>query len=169
MAKIRKVEIQNFRGIQSLAWYPSEGINCLIGPGDSGKSTVLDAIDLCLGARRNAQFGDADFFGLDVGKPLSITVTIGALDDALMSIENYGLFLRSFDKERQVIEDEPERDGEPVLTLSLRVEEDLEPVWSLFSERAEAAGTHKALAWKDRLRVAARRIGTQTGSALSPL
>lgn len=167
MAKIRKVEIQNFRGIQSLVWYPSEGINCLIGPGDSGKSTVLDAIDLCLGARRTAQFGDADFFGLDVGKPINITVTIGALDDALMSIENYGLFLRSFDKEWQVIEDEPEKDGEPVLTLSLRVEEDLEPVWSLFSERAEAAETHKALAWKDRLRVAPSRLGTQAGFNLS--
>ena len=66
MARIRKIEIANFRGIQSLAWQPAPGINCLIGPGDSGKSTVLDAIDFCLGATRNIQFSDADFFNLDV-------------------------------------------------------------------------------------------------------
>jgi hypothetical protein len=58
-------------------------INCLIGPGDSGKSTVLDAIDLCLGARRNVQFSDADFFGLDITNPISITLTLGDLDDAM--------------------------------------------------------------------------------------
>lgn len=66
MARIRKIEITNFRGIQQLTWCPAPGINCLIGPGDSGKSTVLDAIDLCLGARRNVQFSDADFCGLDI-------------------------------------------------------------------------------------------------------
>jgi len=57
MARIRKVEIRNFRSIRALDWLPSPGINCLIGPGDSGKSTILDAIDLCLGARRSVPIG----------------------------------------------------------------------------------------------------------------
>ena len=52
----------------------------LIGPGDSGKSTVLDAIDLCLGARRSVQFTDADFHGRAVRQSIRITITIGALD-----------------------------------------------------------------------------------------
>ncbi|MDQ7976109.1 ATP-binding protein [Paraburkholderia sp. SARCC-3016] len=59
MTRIRKIEILNFRGIQRMDWCPAPGINCLIGPGDSGKSTVLDAVDLCLGARRNVQFSAA--------------------------------------------------------------------------------------------------------------
>lgn len=50
MARVRAVEIGNFRGIEELIWYPAAGITCLIGPGDSGKSSILDAIDLCLGA-----------------------------------------------------------------------------------------------------------------------
>lgn len=33
-----------------------------MGPGDSGKTTILDAIDLCLGARRNVSFSDTDFW-----------------------------------------------------------------------------------------------------------
>ena len=64
--KIRRIEISNFRSIQYLDWIPSGGINCLIGPGDSGKSTILDAIDLCLGARRSVRLTDADFYDLNV-------------------------------------------------------------------------------------------------------
>lgn len=45
MTRIRKIEIANFRGTQSLAWCPTPGINCLIGLGDGGKSPVLDAIE----------------------------------------------------------------------------------------------------------------------------
>jgi recombinational DNA repair ATPase RecF len=52
MARIRKIEIQNLRGIKELVWLPLAGINCLIGPGDSGKSSILDAIDYCVGAAR---------------------------------------------------------------------------------------------------------------------
>jgi putative ATP-dependent endonuclease of OLD family len=41
-----------------------------MGPGDVSKSSILDAIDLCLGARRNVQFTDADFYNLNVEKPI---------------------------------------------------------------------------------------------------
>lgn len=75
MVRVCKVEIRNFRSIRLLTWQPSPGLNCLIGPGDSGKTTILDAIDLCLGARRNVSFSDTDFFGLDVSQPISITLT----------------------------------------------------------------------------------------------
>ncbi len=56
MPLIRQVRIERFRGIQSLVWAPGPGINGLIGPGDSGKSTILDAIDLLLSARRTSTF-----------------------------------------------------------------------------------------------------------------
>ena len=100
MARIRRLEIRNFRGIRALDWAPSAGVNCLIGPGDSGKSTILDAIDLCLGARQGVQFSDADFHGLDVGQPVEIAVTLGALPDALLSIEAYGGILVSVRRTR---------------------------------------------------------------------
>jgi DNA repair ATPase RecN len=59
MARIRKIEVSNFRCIKNLTWLPSSWLNCLVGLGDSGKSTLIDAIDLCLGARRSVQFGPA--------------------------------------------------------------------------------------------------------------
>ena len=159
MPRLRKVEIAHFRGIGRLEWSPSPGINCLIGPGDSGKSTILDAIDLCLGARRNIQFTDVDFHKLDVETPITITVTLGELDDPLKSLDVYGMYLRGFHADTKTIEDEPEKDAEPVLTLRLTVTGDLEPAWTLVSERAEGQGLNRDLSWGDRLRLAPTRIG----------
>ena len=70
MTQIRKLEVRNFRSIRTLTWIPASGINCLVGPGDSGKSTILEAIDLCMGARRTIQFTDADFTDLVVDAPI---------------------------------------------------------------------------------------------------
>ena len=100
MALVRVPEIENFRAVKSLRWLPGPGMNCLIWPGDSGKSTILDAIDLCRGARRSLSFTDADFHALDFGRSIRIAVTLGALDDALMNIDTYGDFHVGFDAAR---------------------------------------------------------------------
>jgi len=159
VARIRAIEIKNFRGIKELTWFPSAGINCLVGPGDSGKSSILDAVDFCLGARRNIQFTDADFHQMDVEAPISITLTLGELDDDLKNIDAYGMFVRGFKAETQEIEDEPENDAETVLTLNLQVASDLEPSWTLVSERAAAQGLTRNLSWGDRVRLAPTRLG----------
>ena len=113
MARIRKIIIENFRGIKELTWLPAPGINCLIGPGDSGKSTILDAIDFCLGARRNLQFNDADFHQLDVEEPIRIAVTLGELDDSLKSFDAYGMYVMGFDPKTGTAEDEPANEPRP--------------------------------------------------------
>ncbi|WP_409027486.1 AAA family ATPase [Janthinobacterium sp. SUN098] len=167
MTRVRHLEIQNFRSIQTLNWAPSNGVNCLIGPGDSGKSTILDAIDLCLGARRSAPFGDTDFFGLDVTRTIVIKVTLGALPDALKNIDTYGDFLRGFNFTTGLIEDEPRALLETVLTLKLEVNGDLEPSWTLHSDRAARQQLERSLAWKDRSLLTPARIGTYANTNLS--
>lgn len=167
MARIRRLQIQNFRSIQNLDWTPSPGFNCLIGPGDSGKSSILDAIDLCLGARRNAPFGDTDFYQLDVAQPILITVTLGGLPDDLINLDSYGDFLRGFDHMNRTLEDEPRFGIETVLTLQLKVESDLEPSWRLYSDRASQQGIERNLAWKDRARISPARIGSYANTNLS--
>lgn len=159
MARVRAVEIKNFRGIKELTWHPTAGINCLIGPGDSGKSSILDAIDFCLGARRSIQFTDADFHLLDVETPITIAVTLGELDDHLKNIETYGMYVRGFNAATGTIEDEPEKDAETVLTVKLTIASDLEPTWTLVSKRADAQGLTRTLNWGDRIRLAPTRIG----------
>lgn len=159
MACIRLVEIRNFRGIRSLTWAPRPGLNSLVGPGDSGKSTILDAVDLCLGARRSVQFSDADFYGGDIGHPINVSITLGDLPAGMRSMEAYGQFVRGWEPVLGMVEDEPGADLESVLTVTLVVEADLEPVWSLHSDRAAASGTVRNLNWTDRVAVAPLRIG----------
>ncbi|MFI7864421.1 ATP-dependent nuclease [Ectopseudomonas khazarica] len=167
MIRIRKLEIQHFRAIQRLEWAPCNGINCLIGPGDSGKSSILDAIDLCLGARRSASFSDTDFYALDVNTPIAISITLGSLPDEMVNLDAYGDFLRGIDLHTGVVEDEPRAGLETVLTLKLQVASDLEPTWTLYSDRAAAVGTERSLAWKDRSRIAPARIGSFASMNLS--
>lgn len=167
MARIRKIEIRNFRSIQSLDWYPAEGVNCLIGPGDSGKSTVLDAIDMCLGARRNLSISDTDFYGLEVDETISISLTLGDLADSLRNIETYGDYLRAYEPSSGSVVDEPCKGWETVLTLNMTISADLEPVWSLISHRAHQAEMTRMLAWKDRLALAPARLGNHPNSNLS--
>lgn len=167
MARIRRLEIRNFRSIKTLDWAPSAGINCLIGPGDSGKSTILDAVDLCLGARRNVGIADTDFYGLVVTEPIVVAVTLGGLSDELLSLEVYGEFLRGYDAATGQIEPEPRADIETALTVRLEVGADLEPSWLLYSERAQEQGLERGLAWKHRVALAPARIGNYASTHLS--
>lgn len=167
MTRIRHIDIRNFRSIQSLVWTPSNGVNCLIGPGDSGKSTILDAIDLCIGARRSTVFNDTDFFNLDVTRAITITVTLGALPDSLKNLDTYGEFLRGFNPATGGLEDEPRIGLETVLTLRLEVNGDLDPRWMLYSDRAAQQQLERSLAWKDRSLLAPARIGAYAHMNLS--
>lgn len=167
MSQIRHIHIKNFRAIKELVWFPNPGLNCLIGPGDSGKSTILDAIDLALGARRSYPFTDADFYHLDTTDPIEIYVTLGDLDAQLKSIEAYGQFLRGFAPLLGEISDEPQAGQEIVLTMKLTVGRDLDPDWQLHSERAQEEGTERRLQWKHRELVTPASLGTASSQHLA--
>lgn len=167
MAQIRHIHIRNFRAIKDLEWLPKPGLNCLIGPGDSGKSTILDAIDLTLGARHSYPFTDADFFELNTDDPIEIFITLGALNSELMNMEAYGMFLRSFNPLTGMITDEPQSGEEIVLTLKLTVGADLDPDWSLYSERAQAENIERRLPWKHRELITPARLGVTSNHHLA--
>lgn len=150
MPRIRIIEIEHFRGIKHMRWFPRAGLNCLIGPGDSCKSTVLEAIALCIGQRRASPLTDSDFFNLEVSQPIRITITLGELPESLLDIEAYGLYLHGFIIGANELVEEPVDGSEPVLTIRVKVEQDLQPEWELVSERANIAGASRDFAWKDR-------------------
>jgi predicted ATPase len=167
LSQVRHIHIKNFRAIKELKWLPKPGLNCLIGPGDSGKSTILDAIDLALGARRSYPFTDADFFELNTATPIEILITLGALNDQLKNIEVYGMFLRSFNPASGRITDEPQANEEIVLSLKLTVGADLDADWLLYSERSQSEGTERRLPWKHRELVTPARLGVASNQHLA--
>lgn len=81
--KLVEITIENFRGIRSLH-LPLDGLTVLIGENNTGKSTVLEAIQQVLtrgfGVRRGGQFTEYDFHLKDAtatpqtAEPISITL-----------------------------------------------------------------------------------------------
>ncbi|KAF1699907.1 ATP-dependent nuclease [Pseudoxanthomonas kaohsiungensis] len=170
--QIRHLSVRNFRGITSLEWVPSHSFCCLIGPGDSGKSTILDAIEASLSSRWFS-FSEVDFIGCDTSKSICVEATVGELSKALKSDERFGLFVRGWTS-AGTLRDEPEADDEPVLTVRLTVEASMEPVWELICDRTSDTRT---LSNRDRalfglIRLAgedARHLGWGQGSVLARL
>ncbi len=58
---IRKVVLQNFKRFRSSAIEFRPGLNILVGDNESGKSTLLEAINLCLTKRVNSRFFESEF------------------------------------------------------------------------------------------------------------
>jgi putative ATP-dependent endonuclease of OLD family len=103
---IRHVKIENFRGVKKLDWHVTGRMVCLIGPSDSTKTTVLDAIELALLPRSNIQFTDADFYNGDITATINIEVTAAELPtELLVEPEKFGLHLRGY-KAGAIIEDD---------------------------------------------------------------
>ncbi len=59
---IRRLSIARFRGIGALTWWPSPGVNVVLGGGDVGETTIADAIGLLLSPVNSSNFADADYF-----------------------------------------------------------------------------------------------------------
>lgn len=58
---IYKLTIQRYRGIKHLSWRPARGVNLILGGGDVGKTTILDAINLLLSPTNSASVLDSDY------------------------------------------------------------------------------------------------------------
>jgi len=135
MAKIHSISIKNFRAIKNFEQtFPSDFI-CLIGRGDSGKSSILEAISCVLSPNWNIAFHDNDFFNCNTGEPIEIEVTIREVPPSLMTDKKFGLYQRGLDISTGEVKDELEEEHESVLTIRLVVEKDLEPKWFVINER----------------------------------
>lgn len=138
--KIRHIRIEWFRGIRLLDWQPDGETICLLGPGDSTKSTIIDAIDLTLSPRRDYTFDDSDFFDGNTDFPILIMVTVGELPSSLLADNKFGLEIRGWNQSAG-LKDEPSNRDESVLSIRLKVDSSLEPEWIVINDR-NSEGRH---------------------------
>jgi len=61
-AQLRRLEITKFRGLKHVVWHPAPGVNLILGGGDVGKTTLLEAIALLLHPTSNLALNDADYW-----------------------------------------------------------------------------------------------------------
>jgi putative ATP-dependent endonuclease of OLD family len=163
--KIRKLIIKNFRGIKDLDWsLPAGNIFCLIGKGDSSKSTILDGIRYAFHPQWNLLLTDSDFYQCTTDKPIVIEVTIGELIDEFCSLNKYGQYLRGWDTTNLILSDEPDDHLEKILTVRLTIEKDLEPKWRAVCDRNPDGVEFRAA---DRIKVSVGIIGAYSERQLS--
>jgi len=161
--KLRRLTINNFRGIKHLDWKISNDMICLIGAGDSTKTTILDAIEILLSPRWYIPFNDLDFYQSDPENPIEIRAIITNLPNKLIQEDKFGLFLCFWNS--QDFEHEEEKDGDELgLVIKLRVDESLEPQWSVLSIQTD---NEKNISSSDRELLGVSQIGAYVDRDLS--
>lgn len=130
--KIRYLEIENLRGIKKLSSKIPSDFICLIGPGDSCKSTILSAIEYALSPKWALNFDDSDFYNQDTSNPIRISVTLSDWD---LNDEQVKKFLTEsrFGQYQCGLSDngpipEPQNDI-TAINVVLTVDDTLEPKW----------------------------------------
>ncbi len=155
--RIRHLSIRNFRGIREMDWsLPDKNVLCLIGRGDSTKSTILEALRRVFYPQWNLDFDDADFHQCNPSNAIRIQVVLGNIPDEFRDLESYGHWLCGWNSETLQREDDPGDGLEDALRIRLSVGKDLEPSWSVIKNDDDEGIAFRA---NDRGKAAVTLIG----------
>ncbi|MFF5384209.1 ATP-dependent nuclease [Pedobacter suwonensis] len=140
MPKIHTLKICNFRGIKNFEQcFADEDFICILGRGDSGKTTILEAISIVLSPNWNLVFTDADFYDGDIEHVILIEASLSEPPEDLLRDHKFGNYLRGVDPENGIISDEIQDEHVDAITIRLTVTRDLEPLWEVICDRHDPA------------------------------
>lgn len=155
MAHLYSLSIHHYRGIKDLKIiFGHRKFVAIIGRGDSGKTTILKAISAVLSPNWGLNFNDLDFYECKTEEPILIEAVLKEVPDELIKQDKFGLcmgFLKddfiTYDIE-SIPEDE-QNQFEKILTIRLKVTENLEPKWTvvhgpLLDQEVEINGNDRA-------------------------
>ena len=163
--RISHIEIRNFRGIKALSWHVKGDFNCIIGAGDTCKTTILTALDYALSPRTALSLDDSDFFDQDVDQDIVIQVTLAGWDETQPEIRKF-FQEKAFAQYKCGLDNtgplpEPLSDDKIAVSVSLRVDKSLEPKWFVVKGRDEGEGVErKPLYARDRAALGLSRLDT---------
>ena len=164
--RLLSLEIHNFRGIKdaNINFNTDNRLLCLIGAGDSTKSTILLSIKYLFYSSWNLPICDNDFYLSKTENDIVIQGTICEIPKSLTTDNKFGLLLRKpyieYDRKTN---DEPEDDKAICLTIQLTVNSSLEPRWNIICNRCEP----KPISGADRSKLATGFVGDNCGKDLS--
>lgn len=155
--RLRHLTIRNYRGIRELDWtLPDRSLVCLIGRGDSTKSTILEAIRCLFYPQWNLSFVDSDFFLGNTDSSINIEGIVGNLPDTFRDLAKFGYYLCGWDGRNFSRAPEPGEELEDALCVRLSVSNDLEPIWQVIKvEENDGVAFRQA----DRAKIGARLLG----------
>jgi putative ATP-dependent endonuclease of OLD family len=131
---IRRLIILRFRGIEKLVWLPDPGVNAILGGGDVGKSTILDAIALLLSANNPSNISDIDFWRRDTQPGFEIEAVMTLPEASGINRQSKQAWPWHWDGNAPSV---PNMDGEPgdvtdpIYIVKVRVNADFEFAYEL--------------------------------------
>lgn len=137
-AVIHQLKIERFRGIKCLKWNPSPDMNVILGGGDVGKTTLLDAIALLLSPSNTFVLSEADYWLRNYDAEFVIQAAISLPASSEISDQQKFAWPWEWNGEDAVPpivpnseEDDIPTPDQPVYRLQVRGSPDLEINWEI--------------------------------------
>lgn len=132
--KIHRLTIERYRGLESLTWHPSGGVNVILGGGDAGKTTILDAIALLLSPTGTTGLSDTDYRLRQIGDEFVIEAVMSLLIDGAISRQSKPAWPWEWNGTEPIVPSadvERATHNQPVYRLRVRGTADLEAVYEI--------------------------------------
>jgi putative ATP-dependent endonuclease of OLD family len=144
---IYQLSIERFRSIKEFSWCPGKGVNLILGGGDVGKTSILDAIALLLSPVNSSNVLDTDYLGRDVEAGFSIEAVVTLPPESGINSQSKQSWPWQWNgKEAVVPNSEGTVDtGEEVYRIRVRGTEDLELIYEVAQPDGTADNFHVAL------------------------
>ena len=138
---IRLLTIERFRGIQALTCRPRPGLNVILGGGDVGKTTILDAIALLLSPTNFGTLSDTDYYGRNIEDGFSVEAVMTLPSDSGIDFQFKPSWPWEWNGDDAVVpatDQETSSGQDPVYRLRVRGTEDLELVYEIIQPDGNA-------------------------------
>jgi hypothetical protein len=145
---ILKLTIERFRGLEKLEWRPAPGVNLILGGGDVGKTTILDAIALLLSPVNPANLPDTDYFGRAIEDGFSITAVLALPPDSGINAQQkpaWPWVWNGKEATAPALNDEARDEEAAVYCFRVRATQDLEVYYEILQPDGDADSFHVAL------------------------
>jgi putative ATP-dependent endonuclease of OLD family len=86
-AIIRRLIIDRYRGIKRLEWNPAPAMNVILGGGDVGKTTILEAVSLLLSPSNAITVSESDYWQRDNTQEFVIEAVIALPGSSAISTQ----------------------------------------------------------------------------------
>jgi putative ATP-dependent endonuclease of OLD family len=143
-AEIRKLTVSRFRGIEKLEWRPLPGVNIILGGGDVGKTTILEAIALLLSPTNATTVSESDYWQRDSSQEFLIEAVLSLSEASEINTQksfSWPWTWNGVDAVQPVAkkegEDLPGAD-DPVYRVRVRGTTELELAWEIVQPNDEA-------------------------------
>ena len=143
-AVVRQLHIERFRGIECLKWNPATGMNCILGGGDVGKTTIVEAIALLLSPSNSRVLSEADYWQRKVEDGFAIRAAVSLSASSAIGQQSKFAWPWHWDGENAIIpvgtkasgDDIPTAD-QPVYRLQVCGTPELEINWEVIQPNDE--------------------------------